>query len=116
MINFINYLVIFNILAWGGIFFPELIVYDKPMKLIMVILIMTIIKNLFGILFIYSGIRTIKSSERYYAITIILFIMVFLSTPLSMFIISRIISGFQVNGFLTYIILSILIEILTLKE
>ena len=110
----LNLLLTFTVFWIGTTYFNENIYIEDTKTLIVATLIMFGISILFTWLFALSillipvGIGCITS--------IILFIFAFVLTPIKLLLLDRYLPGFEINGFWTFVILTIILSIFTIKK
>lgn len=118
MINFLNYLVAFNILGLAGMFFPEYVQYDNAWWIILAVVLTVLIKNMIGLLFIHVGMIMVtnKKSKVIFIIALMMYCILVCSTPIALFVVSSLLKGFTIKGIFTYIIISIWLRAFTIGE
>lgn len=113
MRNIINFVFTFLVLLAGSHYFPDYVNIKDTETLILASFLMFAIAFVFGITLVFSillipiGIGCLT--------TIILFIVALLLTPIRLYILDMYLPGFEINGFWTYVVLSVSLMFFTIK-
>ena len=112
----INYFTIVFIIGLSGRMFPKCVSYNSPKTVFITVALMSLVEVCICILYLISSMNLLKGKLSSLVSIGVLIILSFVSIPLSLFLADKWIAGFEMNGFLTYLILTILIQIFTINS
>ena len=107
-----NYLTITVILGIGNKMFPQHILYNKPSDIFISVVLIMFISFIIDLLFVKTGYRYLNGDGKMWSLTVFLMWLSNISTIIALAITSKTINGFEINGFITYVVLFIIIEVL----
>lgn len=113
MRNIFNALLTFLIFWVGNEYFKEYILISDIKTMIIATLLMVAIGYLFGLLMMAS-VLTIPIGIGCLT-TIILFFVAIVLTPIKLWLLDSYLAGFSINGFWTYVILTAVLSMFTIK-
>lgn len=107
-----NYLTIVVILGVGNKVFPNNIIYNKPLDVFISVILIMFISFIIDLLFVKTGDKYLNGDGKMWSLTVFLMWLSNMSTIVALAIASKTINGFEINGFITYVVLFIIIEVL----
>lgn len=113
MRNLFNLLLTFGVFWVGNEYFKEYISISDTKTLIIATLLMVAIGYLFGLLMAVS-VLTIPIGIGCLT-TIVLFFVAIILTPIKLLLLDKYLVGFDINGFWTYVILTCVLSIFSIK-
>lgn len=116
IIYLINYFTIVFIIGLSGRVFPEFVSYNSPRTVFVTVALIFLIELCICILYLISSMNLLKGKLSSLVSIGVLIILSLVSIPLSLFLADKWIAGFEMNGFLTYLILTILIQTFTISR
>lgn len=107
-----NYLTIIVILGIGNKMFPQHILYNKPSDVFISVILIMFVSFIIDLLFVKTGCKYLNGDGKMWSLTVFLMWLSNISTIIALAITSKTINGFEINGFITYVVLFIIIEVL----
>lgn len=104
MVDLINMVISFCILYFGNKLFPSHIVADSVQTIILCTLIVYVVHTIIGFLFILIS-QLIDLDSK--AIIILGLIISLSMVAVSLLVCTKLLSGFEINGVLTYVLLTV---------
>lgn len=111
---FINFLLTFIIFGVGNEYFNEYINIDSMQTLIIASLLMFALNYLFSLLMMISLASILVGIGCF--TTIILYFISWVLTPVKLWLLNTYLSGFEIHGFWTYVILTVTLSIFSYTQ